>query len=300
MNNTRFTKLKGAISDPNNELLEFGEFRMGLTGQRILRHIAVTDSAVLSILPKYTGVVFTQNNQNTFNLDAFTRTATASGDCVVSVNDKYQLKEITADGNTGLECNIDELHWSPIQTLTMYSGIDGSNAKIAGHTSMLPPTLTTMEIYSKGIIFDGLPTLNSLTYYELVCSEAIDINAIVTKYPTLTAIVGFYSDIKGSINTIPTSTIITTLRLEQRSALPHYISGTIEHLGTWTALTTLRISGTSISGTLEDFCDAQIAAGRASGSIAYTGNGIVTYNGTAIPKGTSKTITFSNGSYTVS
>lgn len=300
MTNTRFTELKGSMSDPNNELLEFGEFRMGLTGQRTFYRIAVTDSAVLSILPKYTGVVFTQNNQNTFNLDTAQRMATASDNCVVSVNDKYQLKEIYVDANTGIECNIDELHWSPLQIFRMYSGIDGSDAKIIGHTSMLPSTLEAMGIYSKGIIFDELPTLNSLTEYQLVCSEAIDINAIVAKYPALTKILGFYSDIKGTIDTIPTSTTITTLRLEQRGAMPHYISGTIEHLGTWVALTTLNISGTSISGTLEDFCDAQITAGRASGSIAYTGNGIVTYNGTAIPKGTSKTITFSNGSYTVS
>lgn len=300
MKETLFNELKGAMNDPNDELLKIGEFRMGLTGQRQLYHIAVTNSAVLSILAKYTGVVFTQNNEPTFELDTYQRTATASADCVVAINDKYQLKEIYADANTGIECNIDELHWSLCQILRIYSGIDGSEAKIIGHTSMLPSTLEAMSIYSKGIIFDGLPTLDSLTEYQLVCSEAININAIVAKYPALTKILGFYSDIKGTIDTIPTSTTITTLRLEQRGDLPHYISGTIEHLGTWTALTTLNISGTSISGTLEDFCTAQITAGRTSGSITFTGNGIVTYNNVAVPKGTSKTITFSNGSYTIS
>lgn len=56
----------------------------------------------------------------------------------------------------------------------------------------------------------------------------------------------------------------------------------------------------TVSGSLESLAEAQVAAGRVSGTLRVTGNGIITYNGTPIANNNNKIITFNNGSYVIS
>jgi hypothetical protein len=160
----------------------------------------------------------------------------------------------------------------------MYSGVDGSVGDIVGHTSKLSPSIQILGVYSKGIIYDGLPVMPVLEEYELKVNEAIDINEIVNKCVSLKKILAFYADVKGNIETLPARTGITTLRLERRSENPHEVTGNIASLASWIGLSTLNISGTKISGSIATFLDAMYnnGAGRTSGSITITVNSIVT------------------------
>ena len=96
-----------------------------------------------------------------------------------------------------------------------------------------------------------------------------------------------------NLNNIAT---LTTLHLYQEN-----VTGDIVNLGKSTSLAFLYLFGTQCYGTIESLAEAQIANGRTSGTLELNGNGIITYNGVAIPAGfaNKKTITFSNGSYTV-
>lgn len=76
------------------------------------------------------------------------------------------------------------------------------------------------------------------------------------------------------------------------------VTGNIVSLGSDIYLTNLNVGNTAVAGTLESFCEAQIANGRNSGTLAFTGQkSSVTYNGNSITA--PLTITFSNGTYTV-
>lgn len=66
----------------------------------------------------------------------------------------------------------------------------------------------------------------------------------------------------------------------------------LSYLGLWNA--------NSIPGSLEELAEAQITAGRTSGTLVVVCNTLITYNGVVVGNNVSKTITFSNGSYTVS
>lgn len=67
------------------------------------------------------------------------------------------------------------------------------------------------------------------------------------------------------------------------------------------SLVELKVNNTAITGSLEDFAAAQVASpiSRTSGTLVVTCNGIITLGGTAVANGTTKTITFSNGSYSI-
>lgn len=58
-------------------------------------------------------------------------------------------------------------------------------------------------------------------------------------------------------------------------------------------------SDSLITGSIEDFANAQIANGRTSGTLSILCNGIITYNNSPINSGETKTITYSDGNYSV-
>lgn len=295
-NNCLQTKLKGVVN--NDSLRKIGEFRFKISGEHRLQ-IGTTEYPVtteMSILDTYPTVVFTDNNERSIEIDHFARVRRTSADCEISVKDKYKIQEFMADGNTPIECNIDELKYSPLTQLYMYSGVDGSTGKITGHVSNLPTTLTELELFSKSIVVDAFPVLPSLTTIDLKLSEAIDINTIVNNCPALDKVYEFYQGLKGNINTLPTRTGVTMLCLEQRGSAPSEITGDIVSLASWTGLETLKISGTKISGSIAAFLDAMYNAGRTSGSITITVNSVVTNVSGA---SSTQTYNFSSGGWTM-
>lgn len=92
---------------------------------------------------------------------------------------------------------------------------------------------------------------------------------------------------------------ITTLQeiLLENTKIPTLV-GDITAFGSLINLTTLRIAGTNIGGTLESFVAAQVAAGRATcDGIAIGANmGNVTFNGSLITGSSAKTLSWTSAS----
>lgn len=298
MKNCLVTTLEGVVD--NDSLIKLGELKFKISGNNMVQ-VATTAYPVtidMSILDTYPDVVFTDNNERTIDIDHIERYRTASAACEIVINDKYKLSTFSANGNSPVECSIDSFQFCPLKVFSAYSGVDGSSGKITGYTSKLSPSIQVMLLYSKGIIYDGLPVMSALKDYELKANEAIDINEIVNKCANLERIFAFYADVKGSIETLPARTGITTLRLEQRGNTPHEVTGDIIHLASWSGLTTLNINGTKISGSIADFLDAMYndGNGRTSGSITITVNSIVTNVSGA---SSTQTYNFSSGGWTM-
>ncbi|MDY4837261.1 MAG: hypothetical protein SO165_05820 [Lachnospiraceae bacterium] len=278
MKNCLVTTLKRVVD--NDSLIKLGELKFKISGQNMVK-VATTAYPVttdMSILDTYPDVVFTENNERTIGIDHLERYRTASAACEIAIKDRYKLSTFSADGNSPVECNIADFQFCPLKVFTAYSGIDGSTGKITGYTSKLLPSIQILDLYSKGIIYDGLPVMPTLKDYELKVNEAIDINEIVNKCANLERIFAFYADVKGNIETLPARVGITTLRLEQRGNTPHEVTGDIVYLASWRGLTTLNINGTKIFGSIADFLDAMYndGNGRTSGSITIIVNNIVT------------------------
>lgn len=88
--------------------------------------------------------------------------------------------------------------------------------------------------------------------------------------------------------------------IQQFSAQNKFIKGNLKDLGAMTLLTYVTIADSSVTGDIIDLADAQIANGRTSGTLEVVGNGIITHDGNVVENNSSKTITFSSGSYFVS
>lgn len=78
------------------------------------------------------------------------------------------------------------------------------------------------------------------------------------------------------------------------------LTGSITGFAKCTKIASINLGHTNITGALEAFASSQIANGRVSGSVKIYCNGIVTYNGEAVPNTTLKTITYNGSSYTIS
>lgn len=275
MENCLKTQLKATVSNGNLEKL--GEFKFGISRTNTFQG-AATEVTELKISDNYPNVTFS-NGQRTMNLGTGTTTVTTSAACDVILTNKYNLLRVDSNANVKFKCDIDKLQYSPITVLKMYSGSSsGANGEITGHTSSIPTTVQILWLYSDKVLYDGLPTLPNVTDYDLVISEAVDINEIVDKCPALTSIWAAWANIKGNIDTLPAKPSMTSFELIKRGNADHEVTGNIASLGTWRALNTLNISASKISGNISDFLDAMYNSGngRTSGSISITVNSIVT------------------------
>lgn len=77
------------------------------------------------------------------------------------------------------------------------------------------------------------------------------------------------------------------------------VTGNISNLGSSIGLQNISIKNTKVTGSIEALCSALKDKGKTSGTLKITGNGIVTYQKTAIQDGDSKTVTFNDSGYTV-
>ena len=88
--------------------------------------------------------------------------------------------------------------------------------------------------------------------------------------------------------------------IQQFSGQSKLIEGNLKDLGAMTLLTYVAIADSSVTGDIIDLADAQISNGRTSGTLQVVGNGLITHDGNVVANNSSKTITFSSGSYSVS
>lgn len=275
MENCLKTQLKATVSNGNLEKL--GEFKFGISGTNTFNG-AATEVTELKISDDYPNVTFS-NGQRAMNLGTGTTTVATSAACDVILTNKYNLLRVDSSATAKFKCDIDKLKYSPMTVLKMYSGNShGGDGEITGHTNSIPTTIQILALYSDKILYDELPTLPNVTSLDLVISEAVDINEIINKCPSLTRIWGAWANIKGSIDTLPAKPSMTSFELIKRGSASHEVTGNIASLGTWRALETLNISASKISGNISDFLNAMYnsGSGRTSGSITITVNNIVT------------------------
>lgn len=96
-----------------------------------------------------------------------------------------------------------------------------------------------------------------------------------------------FFDVVGNIRELKNCPSAQVLRFDRTNAM-----GNIEDLGELIGLTRLTISYSTIKGDLATFAAKQVAAGRTSGTIAFTSSEFTTINGTIIGQNVGKTITF--------
>ena len=78
------------------------------------------------------------------------------------------------------------------------------------------------------------------------------------------------------------------------------LTGSINSLSPLINLTSIVISYTTIGGSLEDFAQGQVDAGRVSGSVVVkAGSSYVTYEGHNLPEGDLHTITYNGSGYSI-
>lgn len=112
----------------------------------------------------------------------------------------------------------------------------------------------------------------------------------------------FTSEINTNIYTM-TSDEETISEVKYLSLNGSKAVGDLVNLAGLVNLTTLNLTRNGndslITGSIEDFAKAQIANGRTSGTLSILCNGIITYNNSPINSGETKTITYSDGNYSV-
>lgn len=87
-------------------------------------------------------------------------------------------------------------------------------------------------------------------------------------------------------------------KLTYISLIGSTISGSLINFGYCKQLETLNLQNVlSLNGSIESFAQHQVNLGRREGTCAITGNGIITYEGTAFRD--TKTITYTNDGYTI-
>lgn len=121
----------------------------------------------------------------------------------------------------------------------------------------------------------------------------IDIDALEYMTNLRELNLGFGSTV-GSINSLSKLTELTGINLWQPG-----ITGNIVSLGNCTKLTsTIYLNDGNIEGALEDFCNAQVAAGRTSGTVTIKCSAYITYQGSTVGNRTDKLIRFGSSMIT--
>lgn len=103
--------------------------------------------------------------------------------------------------------------------------------------------------------------------------------------------------ISGGFSDLPN--LIDYLNLDYCTAFVDILS----NIAGKTALSTLNLRSTKVTGSIESLASAMVAAGRTSGVLALKCNGYITYNGEAVADNSVRNITFDSslpGGYSVS
>jgi len=160
----------------------------------------------------------------------------------------------------------------------------------------------TMCMMETSLLMDQRDTAYDIDIKELNCLTALtkvglpvsgDLNDWVPADPTIITDINMVSgNITGNISSYSRFVNLSNLAFTQ--------AGEISALGSLVNLLRIWNISPNFAGSLESFAESQIANGRTSGSVEVIGGGGLTYQGNVIPFAVNKTITFSNGSYTVS
>lgn len=236
------TTLKGVVGDTS--LYKLGELRF---------KVHADSSKVLYIAPKAkTSIVLTIIDGNaTFVSGATQATISATttiqvtGDCTISVNNKYNIAEFRAQSGFQVDMDIEQLEYS--HDLTKFQNI-GYGLAIHGRFSKLPSSLTSLICYgSKDLEIDDI-NLPNLTTLNLNYGDSyMTAPELMVKLPSITTFYLYGSDaapvVKGSIDgfaTLPSNFYSQVKNI--RFGYLYLISGDIDAFSRFTNLETLHLS----------------------------------------------------------
>lgn len=236
------TTLKGIVGDTS--LYKLGELRF---------KVHADSSKVLYIAPKAkTSIVLTIIDGNaTFKSGAIqetisdTTTIQVTGDCTISVDNKYNIAEFRAQSGFQVDMDIEQLEYS--HDLTKFQNI-GYGLAIHGRFSKLPSSLTSLICYgSKDLEIDNI-NLPNLTTLNLNYGDSyMTAPELIVKLPSITAFYLYGSAdapvVKGNIDgfaTLPSNFYSQVKNI--RFGNLYLISGDIAAFSRFTNLETLHLS----------------------------------------------------------
>lgn len=282
MNDCLVTKLKASVND--DSLLKLGEIKLTIapTSSSKTLQIASTEPIVVEVVKVISGSgTFSWNNGTNVSkdiipptLDSYYQLTFSEGEYIVSISNKYAITWLASGDNLNILLLNGDLSYS--EGLTTYNIITKvfSNRDISqfGNKPIKSFSPKSDNNLSGSInVFSNLTSINSI---NLQASEDND-------------------KIYGNISAFSLSKNI------QRCLFGRClnIEGNIDVFNRSIALTQLDAFRTKVIGDIDTLAQAQIAAGRTSGSLWINASNLTN---SGVPFTGVKTITFNSGSYTIS
>lgn len=283
MNNCLVTKLKATVND--DSLLKLGEIRLTIapTSSAKTLQIASTEPVVVEIVKVISGNGTFSWREGTNvskatippTLDSYYSLTFSEGEYIVSISNKYAIIRLSTSDNLDVLLLNGDLSYSE------------------GLTTYILPT----KVFSDSDIsqFENKPITaftpgpnNNLTGSINVFSNLTSIIQINLQVPEGN------DKIYGNISALSLSKNIQTCLLGRRTN----IEGNINVFNSSIALTKLDVYQTKVIGDIDTLAQAQIAAGRTSGSLWINSSSLMTNAGS--PLTGVKIITFNADSYNIS
>lgn len=216
-------------------------------------------------------------------------------DCIIKIKNKYLL--------TRLEIATGDIDF--YEGLFDYVGCDvPENIRIFPITNDYGINLDTVKNNGVRIISMAATgvsgSLDGITVYPTIrCFDSPKLTGKPAGYYGIQHITLTNTGTTLTLADVSALTTLITLNVSGSSK----VTGNLSSLTSLTAISTLNVYGTQVAGSLESLGAGQVSAGRTSGFIVVTCNGIVTMvidgQQTALPARTVKYIRFSASGYTI-
>ena len=282
MNNCLVTKLKASVND--DSLLKLGEIKLTIapTSESKTLAIASTESIIVEIVKAISGNgTFSWSGGTNVSkatippiLDSYYTLTFSEGEYIVSISNKYAITRIESNDSLNvLDLNGDLSYSEELFSLVLsVKNFTNNNISQFGNLPIVKFN-TSSNNNLKGSI-NSFSNLTSISSINLNASEDND-------------------KIYGNISAFSLSKNIERCQLSRCLN----IEGNINVFNSSIKLAYLDVYHTKVIGDIDALAQAQIAAGRTTGSL-WINSSKLTNAGT--PFTSVKTITFSNGSYTIS
>lgn len=245
MTNCLVTQLKGVVQDDN--LFKIGEIRYSCAaGGSIL--IGTTSEAVVTILTP--GVTFTNSGfvgETTQTVtSAGARTVSVSGDCIVSINNKYNLTRLKETSTDSVSCDVNQVEYSNnIKSIRLTGANSIGDIKAFKNMSAIEELIVVSGKLVGNI--DNLPNSTALWDLELQYSNISGSISNLSRLSSLTDLNLSSTKVTGNVSVFENLQNIRHIFIRDTA-----VSGSISAFANHSNLRTLNLEGSAItvSGTL--------------------------------------------------
>lgn len=282
MNNCLVTKLKASIND--DSLLKLGEIKLTIapTSKSKTLMIASTEHIVVEIVKVISGNgTFSWNGGTNVSkatippiLDSYYSLTFSEGEYIVSISNKYAITRIESNDSLNV------------------LALNGDLSYSEGFFSLV--------LNVKNFTNDDISQFGNLPIKNFIINTNNNLMGSINSFSNLTSITQINinasednNKIYGNISAFSLSKNIEKCQLSRCLN----IEGNINVFNSSIKLAYLDVYHTKVIGDIDALAQAQIAAGRTSGSLWINSSKL---NNAGIPFVGVKTITFSDGSYTIS